>query len=93
VLIEAQGDMLGPCAVVIGVGLNCSLPLYLEQRINQPASALDQVCADVPTRNQLLAAVLQAQADVLDEFAQAGFLQNSARSGSAIMPNKIYRFG
>jgi len=73
VLIEAQGDMLGPCAVVIGVGLNCSLPLYLEQRINQPASALDQVCADVPTRNQLLAAVLQAQADVLDEFAQAGF--------------------
>lgn len=73
VLIEAQGDMLGPCVVVIGVGLNCSLPLNLEQRIDQAASALEQACAVMPTRNQLLAAVLQAQAEVLDEFARTGF--------------------
>ena len=73
VLIEAQGDMLGPCAVVIGMGVNCSLPLHLEQRIDQPASALDQVCAQMPGRNQLLAALLQELATLLDEFAQRGF--------------------
>ncbi len=73
VLIEAQGDMLGPCAVVIGIGVNCSLPLHLEQRIDQASSALDQVCGQMPGRNQLLAALLQELARVLDEFAQRGF--------------------
>lgn len=73
VLLEAQGDMLGPCAVVIGIGLNCSLPLHLEQRIDQAATALDQLSAAPPSRNGLLAALLQELAIVLDEFAQQGF--------------------
>lgn len=73
VLIEAQGDMLGPSAVVIGVGLNCTLPASIEQRIDQPAGALNEVCTAMPTRNQLLAAVLQEMAQVLDGFAHNGF--------------------
>ncbi len=73
VLIEAQGDMYGPSAVVIGIGLNCTLPFGIEQAINQPAAALDQLCATPPTRNQLLAAVLQELARALDEFATSGF--------------------
>ncbi|MDP1995863.1 MAG: biotin--[acetyl-CoA-carboxylase] ligase [Gallionella sp.] len=73
VLIEAQGDMLGPSAVVIGVGLNCSLPDNPANRIDQPAGALDEVCRGMPTRNQLLAAVLQELAGALRQFAQDGF--------------------
>lgn len=73
VLIEAQGDMLGPCAVVIGIGLNCTLPLHLEQYITQAASAVSQVCEKMPNRNVLLAVLLQELAAVLDEFAQHGF--------------------
>lgn len=73
VLIEAQGDMYGPSAVVIGIGINCNLPLMIEQLITQPAAAMDQVCAMPPTRNQLLAAVLQQLAIVLDEFSLTGF--------------------
>ena len=73
VLIEAQGDMYGPSSVVIGIGLNCSLPLVIAQAITQPAAAIDQVCAIPPTRNQLLATVLQELALVLDEFARSGF--------------------
>lgn len=73
VLIEAQGDMLGPCAVVIGIGLNHTLPLHLEHRITQPASALDQVCAELPPRNHLLACMLIELASVLDEFVLRGF--------------------
>jgi BirA family biotin operon repressor/biotin-[acetyl-CoA-carboxylase] ligase len=73
VLIEAQGDMYGPSAVVIGIGLNCSLPLLLQQVITQPAAALDQICVTAPSRNQLLAVLLQELAQVLDEFSQTGF--------------------
>lgn len=74
VLIEAQGDMLGPSAVVIGIGLNCTLPAGLVRQIDQSAGALDEVCRNMPARNQLLAAVLQELAGVLREFAQAGFI-------------------
>jgi len=73
VLIEAQGDMLGPSAVVIGIGLNCALPTHLVRQIDQPASALEDVCATMPTRNQLLAVALQELAGVLRQFAQSGF--------------------
>jgi BirA family biotin operon repressor/biotin-[acetyl-CoA-carboxylase] ligase len=73
VLIEAQGDMLGPSAVVIGIGLNCTLPANLMQQIDQNAIALEQLCQDMPTRNQLLAAVLQELASVLQQFARDGF--------------------
>lgn len=73
VLIEAQGDMLGPSAVVIGIGLNCTLPAMLAQRIGQPACGLDEVCSAMPTRNHLLAALLQELAAVLEQFAQSGF--------------------
>src|SRR5574340_420541 len=68
VLIEAQGDMLGPSAVVIGIGLNYSLPDHLAGRIDQPAGALDEVCRDMPTRNRLLAAVLRELAGVLRQL-------------------------
>jgi len=73
VLIEAQGDMLGPSAVVIGIGLNCTLPAGLVPQIGQPACALDEICATMPTRNQLLAVLLQELARVLQQFAQDGF--------------------
>lgn len=73
VLIEAQGDMYGPSAVVIGIGINCSLPHEIEQAITQPAAALDQLCNSPPGRNRLLAALLQELASVLDEFARTGF--------------------
>jgi BirA family biotin operon repressor/biotin-[acetyl-CoA-carboxylase] ligase len=73
VLIEAQGDMLSPCAVVIGIGLNCTLPASLVPRIGQPACALDELCTALPMRNQLLAVLLQELAHVLQQFTQGGF--------------------
>jgi BirA family biotin operon repressor/biotin-[acetyl-CoA-carboxylase] ligase len=73
VLIEAHGDMLGPSAVVIGIGVNCTLPASLVAQIGQPACALDEVCAAMPTRNQLLAVLLRELARMLQQFAQGGF--------------------
>lgn len=71
VLIEAQGDMYGPSAVVIGIGINCSLPLAIARNIGQPAAALDFAIA--PERNRLLAALLEQLAAVLDDFSDRGF--------------------
>lgn len=73
VLIEAQGDMLGPSAVVIGVGLNYSLPQSLAAEIGQPAAALDEICLEPPTRNGLLAAVLKELDVAMHQFVQQGF--------------------
>lgn len=74
ILIEAQGDMLGPSAVVIGIGLNLRLPEMVAQQIGQPVSDLARVMAVMPERNRLLALLLQALADVLAEFTQRGFV-------------------
>jgi len=73
VLIEAQGDMLGPSTVVIGIGLNCTLPGNLAEQIGQPATALDEVCAEMPTRNRLLAVLLLELQCVLRQFSRDGF--------------------
>jgi BirA family biotin operon repressor/biotin-[acetyl-CoA-carboxylase] ligase len=73
ILIEAQGDMLGPSLVVIGIGINLSLPQAVLQRIDQPVSDLAYVLAELPERNHLLAFILQELAEMLGEFAQQGF--------------------
>jgi len=73
VLIEAQGDMLGPSSVVIGIGINCTLPAELVRQIDQPACALEELCAAMPSRSQLLAVMLQELAGVLRQFEQGGF--------------------
>ncbi len=73
ILIEAQGDMLGPTVVVIGIGLNYRLSGNYEKIIDQPFCSLDNVCADMPSRDQLLAMILIALDEVLHEFADQGF--------------------
>ena len=73
VLIEAQGDMLGPSAVVIGVGLNLTVPEALRGRIDQAVSDLASLDMPVPERNLVLAVSLKNLASVLREFAQRGF--------------------
>jgi BirA family transcriptional regulator, biotin operon repressor / biotin---[acetyl-CoA-carboxylase] ligase len=71
-LIEMQGDALGPSAVVIGVGLNVSLSEAVRARIDQPAAALERACGEVPDRNRVLGALLAELTDVLDTFARQG---------------------
>ena len=78
ILVEAQGDMLGPSAVVIGIGLNLSLPDNLLAQINQPATSLKEMVATqpgikIPERNILLATILRELHGVLLEFSRYGF--------------------
>lgn len=78
ILLEAQGDMLGPSAVVIGIGLNLSTPKHLLPQIDQPVSSLEDMVADmpginVPERNNLFAVMLRELQAILHEFAGNGF--------------------
>ena len=73
ILIEAQGDMLGPSAVVIGIGLNLTVPQQVLQRIDQPVSDLSHLTDTLPPRNLLLAILLRELAVVLREFSAGGF--------------------
>ncbi|MFZ2163014.1 MAG: biotin--[acetyl-CoA-carboxylase] ligase [Sideroxyarcus sp.] len=73
ILLEAQGDMLGPSAVVIGIGLNLSVPEAMRERIDQPVSDLAALEMPLPERNQILAVILKHLAAVLREFAGHGF--------------------
>lgn len=73
ILIEAQGDMLGPSAVVIGIGLNLSRARAVEEKVDQPMAVLADLADAPPERNLLLAVLLRALHGVLEEFAAGGF--------------------
>jgi BirA family biotin operon repressor/biotin-[acetyl-CoA-carboxylase] ligase len=73
ILLEAQGDMLGPSAVVIGIGLNLAVPETLRGHIDQAVSDLASLEMPVPERNLVLAVLLKNLAKVLREFAEHGF--------------------
>jgi BirA family biotin operon repressor/biotin-[acetyl-CoA-carboxylase] ligase len=73
ILIEMQGDMLGPSAAVIGIGLNCRMPAALLDRIEQPAVDIATAGGAAPDRNRLLAHLLIELDRVLTVFARDGF--------------------
>lgn len=72
ILLEAQGDMLGPSAVVIGIGLNWRLSPQARTRIDQAVNDLSSM--DVPPgRNRVLAVSLKHLVRLLREFTAHGF--------------------
>lgn len=73
ILIELQGDMEGPSAAVIGVGINLRLPEHLRQHIDQPAIDLETVAGQSINPSELLGVMLKSLADVLSEFERNGF--------------------
>lgn len=73
ILIEVQGDAAGPCAVVIGIGLNLRLRAGLRTAIAQAVTDLASIGERLPQRNRLLGAALIELEQVLTQFAQHGF--------------------
>lgn len=73
ILIEMQGDMLGPSAAVIGIGLNCRVPDVLRTRIDQPVVDLEEAGGGAPNRNRILAVLLVELERTLLAFARDGF--------------------
>lgn len=72
VLIELSGDMLGPSAAVIGVGINLQGGDELSQTVGQAVTDLSTHLGHV-NRNEVFMALLMALDEVLARFEHAGF--------------------
>jgi BirA family biotin operon repressor/biotin-[acetyl-CoA-carboxylase] ligase len=76
ILIELNGDALGPTTTVIGVGLNVRLRPAARKDITVPITDLASIAgrkAPPIDRNRLLAHLLAELAAVLDVYAREGF--------------------
>jgi BirA family biotin operon repressor/biotin-[acetyl-CoA-carboxylase] ligase len=73
ILIEVQGDVLGPSLAVIGIGINLKLSEPTRNIIGQPTTDMYSITGAVPERNHALGCVLGHMAQVLDIFAVRGF--------------------
>ena len=71
VLLEMTGDPSGRCHVVIGVGLNVSMPKSVS--IDQPWIDVMSVNEGAANRNQLLVAILNELMPLLSSFEGQGF--------------------
>lgn len=73
ILLEVAGEAHGPCAVVIGLGLNRYLPAAAARSIDQSWGDLHQLAGSaVPPRNRLIAGVLSELLPLLDDYARRG---------------------
>ncbi|MCP4842771.1 MAG: biotin--[acetyl-CoA-carboxylase] ligase, partial [Halieaceae bacterium] len=74
ILIEMSGDVDGTCRVVIGIGINVSMPAAAAGAIDQAWTDIRSINAgQVPSRNRLLAALLDQLLPLLAGFEDKGF--------------------
>jgi BirA family transcriptional regulator, biotin operon repressor / biotin---[acetyl-CoA-carboxylase] ligase len=74
ILIELQGDMEGPSAAVIGIGINLNLPREVIKNIDQPAIDLASIHTEEINQSVLLGTILKHLSNVLKDFEQQGFV-------------------
>ncbi len=74
VLLEMAGDASGACQVVVGVGLNVAMPETASTAIDQAWTDLRRVTeGGAPSRNALLAALLDELLPLVADFEACGF--------------------
>ena len=72
-LVETSGEMQGPSAAVIGVGVNYRLADAVLDRIDQPTTDVVRCSSRDISRTGLLAALLEDLAGLLEAFEREGF--------------------
>ncbi len=73
ILIEMQGDALGPSLAVIGIGVNVRLSDAVRSRIDQEVTDLENACGRALDRNEVLALLLVELYGMLETFTREGF--------------------
>jgi BirA family biotin operon repressor/biotin-[acetyl-CoA-carboxylase] ligase len=83
ILVELSGEYQGPCAAIIGIGLNLRLTPALHAQAGQPACDLATLAGGMPPdRNVVAAALITALVEGLRQFeceGFAGFMADYAR--------------
>lgn len=73
ILVELHGDILGPCTVVVGLGLNCQMPTASGSLISQSWVDLEQILGPArPDRNVLIAQLLNDIFPIISNFDELG---------------------
>ena len=73
ILVEAVGEIKGPSAVVVGVGVNVRLTRAPRIPLARPVTALADIGPKLPSRNALLGEFLAQLAAALETFGEHGF--------------------
>jgi len=74
ILVELAGEYQGPCAAIIGVGVNVRLTASLHEQAGQPIHDLASLAGGVaPDRNRVAAALIAALVEGLEQFEREGF--------------------
>jgi BirA family biotin operon repressor/biotin-[acetyl-CoA-carboxylase] ligase len=74
ILVELSGEYQGPCAAIIGIGLNLRLTAALHEQAGQPACDLASLAGGTPPdRNRAAAALITALVEGLRQFEREGF--------------------
>lgn len=74
ILVELSGEYQGPCAAIIGIGLNLRLTDTLRGQAGQPTCDLATLAGGTPPeRNRAAAALVAALAEGLRQFEREGF--------------------
>jgi BirA family biotin operon repressor/biotin-[acetyl-CoA-carboxylase] ligase len=74
ILVELSGEYQGPCAAIIGIGLNLRLTPALHEQAGQPACDLATLAGGTPPdRNRVAVALIAALVEGLQQFERDGF--------------------
>jgi BirA family biotin operon repressor/biotin-[acetyl-CoA-carboxylase] ligase len=57
---------------VVGIGLNFKLPTATQQQIQQATTSLQQLCTEVPCRNELAGKIINTMIETLQNFQSHG---------------------
>jgi BirA family biotin operon repressor/biotin-[acetyl-CoA-carboxylase] ligase len=73
ILLEMVGDPAGQCTVIIGIGINHSMPEQSGENIDQAWTDLAAVATQAISRNRLAAYIINHCFDILSDYQQKGF--------------------
>jgi BirA family biotin operon repressor/biotin-[acetyl-CoA-carboxylase] ligase len=73
ILLEVNGDVSGPCKLVIGIGLNTDMPVSAGGVIDQPFSDLRSVNGQLQDRNLVASVLVSELVLMIREFEVSGF--------------------
>lgn len=75
ILVELSGEYQGPCAAIVGIGLNLRLTPALREQAGQPVCDLATLTHGVPPdRNRVASALIASLVDGLEQFEREGFV-------------------
>jgi BirA family transcriptional regulator, biotin operon repressor / biotin---[acetyl-CoA-carboxylase] ligase len=74
ILVELSGEYQGPCAAIVGIGLNLRLTPELREQAGQPVCDLASLADGMPPdRNRTAASLITSLVDGLDQFERESF--------------------